>query len=406
MSAGDTDDQLIDGDVLEDLVGQGGPLSSEEEGDDEGGSEVSQERDFDMQPIDDSVHSFEGHTDAVLAVAWSPVQPDLVASGGQDDKAYLWKVGQDAFESTEGSLGTVELSGHTDTVASLAFSSNGSLLASGGMDGVVKIWDTSSGQLVQDLEGPGDAVNWVRWHPKGNVVLAGSDDMTVWMWLAQTGVCMQVFSGHSGSVSDGCFTPDGKAVVTAGGEGDCSLRVWSPKTGECSANINGHHFHGDAALNCLAVHADSSLVLTGAEDGSVRICNINLATQNKVVAALHWHEESVEAVGWSKHLPLAASGGVDGCLRVWDYNQTAAERAKCQHPDVITRIAWHPTQPLVFTACLDGVARCWDLRTGGLANEFKGHRAGIQDIAISPDGGMVLTGADDQTAKVFSLVAT
>lgn len=58
--------------------------------------------------------------------------------------------------------------------------------------GVVKVWNSSNGQLVQTLEGPGGAVEWVKWHPKGNVVLAGSDDFTMWMWLAQTGACMQV----------------------------------------------------------------------------------------------------------------------------------------------------------------------------------------------------------------------
>ncbi len=58
--------------------------------------------------------------------------------------------------------------------------------------GVVKVWDSSNGQLVRTLEGPGGAVEWVKWHPKGNVVLAGSEDMTMWMWLAASGDCMQV----------------------------------------------------------------------------------------------------------------------------------------------------------------------------------------------------------------------
>jgi ribosome assembly protein SQT1 len=46
------------------------------------------------------------------------------------------------------------------------------------------------------------------------------------------------------------------------------------------------------------------------------------------------HEDSVEAVGWSPHLPLAASAGVDGCLRIWDVNNCGLERSKCEHPDV------------------------------------------------------------------------
>lgn len=74
-------------------------------------------------------------TDAVVSVAWNPAQPDVVATGGCDDAAYLWRVGQDAFEASAGSMGTHELSGHTDTVAALGFNAAGSMLATAGMDG-------------------------------------------------------------------------------------------------------------------------------------------------------------------------------------------------------------------------------------------------------------------------------
>jgi ribosome assembly protein SQT1 len=85
---------------------------------------------------------------------------------------------------------------------------------------------------------------------------------------------VQVFSGHCGPVSAGCFTPDGKTVVSAGGEGDSSLRLWNPKTGECTAHLVGHPFHADA-VTCLACHPDGTLVLTGAADGELRATNIS-----------------------------------------------------------------------------------------------------------------------------------
>jgi WD40 repeat protein len=53
----------------------------------------------------------------------------------------------------------------------------------------------------------------------------------------------QVFAGHQGRVTSGDFTPDGKAIFSTGGEDDCSLRAWNPKTGECTATIQGHGFH-------------------------------------------------------------------------------------------------------------------------------------------------------------------
>lgn len=72
----------------------------------------------------------------------------------------------------------------------------------------------------------------------------------------------QVFSAHGGVVRAGLFSPDGKAVVSVGGEGDASLRVWNPKTGECTLTLQGNHFHeGGAwggcacACGCLGVRS-------------------------------------------------------------------------------------------------------------------------------------------------------
>jgi ribosome assembly protein SQT1 len=278
---------------------------------------------------DDSIHAFEGHSAGVYAVAWSPASPDLVATGGADDRAFLWRVGQDAYEETRGAV--LELSGHADTVSALAFSADGAMLASGGMDGCVRVWRPSDGACLQALEGPADAVEWVRWHPRGGVVLAGAADFSVWMWLAQTGACMHVFSGHAGPVTCGGFTADGRAVVTGGGEGDASLRVWDPKSGECRATVAGAHYHG-AGLTALALHPDSALALSGAEDGSVKTVALE---GGRVLAALQGHgeEQSVEAAAFLPTLPLAATASLDGKLIIWDV-ATSTARAVCEHPEV------------------------------------------------------------------------
>jgi ribosome assembly protein SQT1 len=115
------------------------------------------------------------------------------------------------------------------------------------------------------------------------------------------------------------------------------------------------------------------------------------------------HEESVETLGFSKHLPLAASAGVDGRLLVWDLNTLSQRSAPCVHPEAVTRMCWHPLQPLVVTACMDGAVRCWDLRTGSVAKQFGGHSAGLLDVALSPDGSMIISAGDDHTARIFSL---
>ncbi|KAK9833997.1 hypothetical protein WJX81_001899 [Elliptochloris bilobata] len=311
------------------------------------------------ETVDEAVQVFCEHTDAVFAVAWSPAQEDMVATGSGDDRTYLWQVGADQSSGKRG------LGGHSDTVASLAFNAAGTLLASGGLDGRVNIWESSCGRCLQRLEGPGDAVEWLAWHPRGDVLLAGSEDFTAWMWNAASGACMQVLTGHHGAVTCGSFTPDGKRAVTGGGEGDASLRVWNPKTGECTSTIQGHGFH-KAGLTALGVHGDSHVVITGAQDGSAHLTNVETG---RMLGELAGHTDSVESAAFSP---------------------------------AVVRLAFHPTAALVYTGCLDGVVRAWDARTGTCVQTRTGHQRGIQDLALSRDGWSVITGSDDTTARIFT----
>jgi uncharacterized protein (DUF952 family) len=167
---------------------------------------------------------FRGHTDAVCCIASSPTST-LMVSGGCDERACLWDA---VTGETKHVLGETNIK---ETVAVCSFNFDGTLVATGALDGSVMIWNVDDGSLVHALEGPEEDINWISWHPKGNVILAGSSDMLIWMWMATTGDCMQVFSGHSAPVTCGKFAPNGKLIVTASADG--TAKVWNPKNGKC-----------------------------------------------------------------------------------------------------------------------------------------------------------------------------
>ncbi|EFJ16805.1 hypothetical protein SELMODRAFT_116037 [Selaginella moellendorffii] len=394
-SGGDGDDDSpvfidqadVDGEVV---IDEQDLPDAEEDGD--GEEEEEKEEEEDGNEVDDSIHIFTGHAESVYAVACSPVESRVVATGGGDDKIFIWKIGDDAAP--------LELKEHKDSISSLAFSFDGKLLASGGLDGVVCVWD-GVGSLKHRLEGPGEDIVWLCWHPRGHILLAGSQDFSVWMWNADSGACLSVFTGHSGSVICGCFTPDGKLVCT--GSSDCSLRVWNPRSGECIRNIQGHPYHR-GGVTCVAVGRDSSIALTGSADGSVCLVNIQ---SGRVLGTLSGHTQAIEAIALSPRcspafLSLAATGGRDKKLIVWDL-QTLSVRLTCDHQDDVYRIIWSPSSEMIYTACLDGSVHAWDPRSGTRQKSFHGHSDGILDMALTCDGMAIVSGSDDTTARVFEV---
>lgn len=103
-----------------------------------------------LELADDSVQGFFDHREPVYAVAMHPKDNNIIASGGGDDKSYLWRAdnGEKLFE----------LAGHTDSVTAVAFSVEGDYVASAGMDGRVRVWKVENGELCASVEGPDEVV--------------------------------------------------------------------------------------------------------------------------------------------------------------------------------------------------------------------------------------------------------
>jgi WD40 repeat protein len=402
------DDESVWSDMPEDNV--------EEIVDDEDGFNKASSEMLNIEDL--SIYTFNGHTRSVHCIALHPVDSSIVITGGEDDKAFIWSWKKDGLRATD-IVVLHELSGHRDTVTAVGFNFDGTMALTAAYDGTVRIWDTASGECKQILEGP-EEIDWAYWHSKGNAVIAGSTDGTVWMWLAMNGQCLQVFAGHDGGVSAGAFTNDGKFVVSGGDDG--TVRVWAPKTGQCKHVFEGHVGH-EGTVTCIKSSVDGDLMLTGAIDGKVRLYQISgkrvLLTMNHFTipdGANDTFDESnmsVESVGFcnTPNMPLVASGGIDGNLRIWDSN-TGAMRCENQHKDSIISLQWHETMPIVATACRDRSLRLIDARTGDILLDLTGHRDAVLAFTmktlaepVEVDGRLytdvVVTTSDDHSCKVY-----
>src|SRR3984885_4988735 len=104
--------------------------------------------------------------------------------------------------------------GHSGYVYSVAFSPDGSHIASGSGDQTVQIWDAKTGVHLTTLRGHSDWVHSVAFSPNGSHIASGSQDKTVRIWDAKTGVHLTTLKGHSAYVYSVAFSPDGSRIAS------------------------------------------------------------------------------------------------------------------------------------------------------------------------------------------------
>ena len=111
---------------------------------------------------------------------------------------------------------------------SMAYSRDGRYLAIARHDGVVRVWDATSGQLLHSLKGHNGPCWQIAFSPDGRTLASGGSDRSLRLWDVSTGQALQVFPAHPAAVKGVAFRPDGRSVLAACDDG--TLKVWDRQT--------------------------------------------------------------------------------------------------------------------------------------------------------------------------------
>ncbi|KAL2902758.1 WD repeat-containing protein 5-like protein [Bienertia sinuspersici] len=191
----------------------------------------------------------------LYAVDCNPQDATLVASGGGDNLVWLWRIGREDKAN--------ELKGHTDSISCLYFSKDGQLLASGGLDACVKIWD-NSGNLKCTFDGP-DEGHEFEVGKKQKIICTGSLDATLRIWNPRSGRGNIVkgywsFSSHSSAIQ--CIGVSTSMPWVATGGADNKLVIWDLQHSACRSS-----FEYQDDVSCLLWLGESRYVASACGNG-------------------------------------------------------------------------------------------------------------------------------------------
>jgi WD40 repeat protein len=297
-----------------------------------------------------------------------------------------------------------EFKGHTGTVASVAISPDGKLLATGSYDNTVKLWDFATGKELHTLKGHTNQVYTVAFSPDGNLLASGSQDKTIRLWDPKEGKFLRELKGHGDTVHTVAFSPDSKLL--ASGSVDKTVRLWNPGDGKEAKNFGTGH---KGTVFAVAFSPDGKLLASASDDKTVKVFDVPGMKELKTLS----NKDTLDALTCVLFLQdnrTALSAGFDKEVRYWDSQEAKELKKLPSTPDWIWGLALSRDGKLAASAGYGGSLRVWEAQSGKLIfmeqlKEDKKKNAVTYCVTFTPDGKGLVTGHERiNVARVTPIV--
>lgn len=321
---------------------------------------------------------------AIFGVTWSP-KGDRLASGGEDGIVRLYRASDGRLLRT--------LEGHCSAVTSVAFDLEGRWLASGSLDATVKLWDANSGRLLGTLEGHKKGVRSITFHPKGRWLASGSDDQTVVLWKVQSGQLLRKLEGHKKRIRSVAFDPQGHWL--ASGSDDQTIVLWDAKSGEQLLTLEGHR----NGVRSVSFDPKARWLASGSTDHSVRVWGVD---HGQPLRTLEGHRNWVLSVAFDPQGRRLASGSEDLTAKLWKVDEGRLDRTLEGHENRVLGVAFDPQGRRLATASSDHTVKLWEAEHGQMLRTLEGHRNHVLSVAFDPQGRWLASGTSNHTVRVWT----
>jgi len=304
--------------------------------------------------------------------------------------------------------------GHSRRVLALAWSPDGTRIASASDDETVQVWDVSTGNEVVTYRGHSSWVKAVAWSPDGKFIVSAGADTTVQVWNAITGRNTLIYRGHPRIVATVAWSPDGKHIASGGY--DQTVQIWDAFTGE---GVFTYHDH-TGLVNALTWSPDGRFIASASDDKTVQVWSVVPRRKffgSHHIYTYHGHSKRVLAVAWSPSGARLASGSWDNMVQLWDAVRVDGVNTAggfvfthCEHTSWVNAVAWSPNSTHIASASNDKTVQVWEASTGREVFTrhsfctYCGHSAWVRAVAWSPDGERIASASHDKTVQVWQAI--
>lgn len=312
------------------------------------------------------------------------------------------------------------LKGHTRGINCLAYSSrtlttNASgckdsktvpILASGSR-GETKLWDLAKGELIETLSeypwvvsGLVDEVNSLAFSSDGQTLVSGGADSTVKIWHTGALDLIDILHKHNGMVRCVAFTPDGSMLATGGD--DRKILFWNLRHRQVEIALS----LDDTAAHSLVLSQDGQILITGSYR-KIKVWRTSCQEGNIILLdteplhTLMGHSHIVSSLAISADAKLLVSGSRDKVIKIWQLETGELLHTLKGHRDAVLAIALSPDGQIIASGSADKTIKLWHLQTGSLLGTFTGHANTVTALAFTASGDMLVSGSLDKTIKIW-----
>jgi WD40 repeat protein len=291
------------------------------------------------------------------------------------------------------------LRGHSARVGCVTFSADGTRLATGSVDGTVRLWDAATGRAIQTLPGHRGTTR-VTFAPTGNTLTAWSEeDKTVRVWDLRAGRVARAFTfpDESSVLLGAPLSPDGNTMAMR--RDPETLAIWGVREGRVLRTFPA----GRTATVAFSPDGARLAVGSGGED---RVSLWEVKTGREIGVLNTGQGETAISLAFSSDGSRLASGSYGGTVKVWDIRTRRELRTLEGHSNRVWSMAFSADGGRLATGGRDSTARIWNAVDGRETHVFRGHGSEVFSVAFSPSGKRLATASSDGTVKVWDAVRT